>query len=103
MEYCSVYVTAGSEEEAVGIGRKLIEERLAACVNILPVKSIYRWEDSIEQDAEVVMFIKTRTSHSENVIERVKSLHSYDVPCIVVLPIQQGNPEYLQWIEESTW
>ena len=102
MEYCSVYVTAGSEEEAVDIGRKLIEERLAACVNILPVKSVYRWEDNIEEDAEVVMFIKTRASHSEKVIERVKSLHSYDVPCIVVLPIQQGNPEYLQWIEEST-
>ncbi|UCD08817.1 MAG: divalent-cation tolerance protein CutA [Dehalococcoidales bacterium] len=102
MEYCSIYVTAGSEEEAAGIGRILIEERLAACANILPVKSIYRWEDSIEDDAEVVMFIKTRSSLAEKVTERVKSLHSYEVPCIVVLPIKQGNTEYLQWIEEST-
>ena len=102
MEYCSIYVTAGSEEEAAGIGRTLIEERLAACANILPVKSIYRWEDSIENDAEVVMFIKTRSSLAEKVTERVKSLHSYEVPCIVVLPITQGNAEYLQWIEEST-
>ena len=102
MEYCSIYVTVGSEEEAASIGKKLIEERLAACVNILPVKSVYRWEDSIEEDSEVVMFIKTRSSRAEEVSERVKSLHSYDIPCIVVLPIQQGNPDYLQWIEEST-
>ena len=102
MEYCSIYVTAGSEEEAAGIGRTLIEERLAACVNILPVKSIYRWEDSIEQESEVVMFVKTRALLAEKVTERVKSLHSYEVPCIVVLPIQQGNSDYLQWIEEST-
>jgi periplasmic divalent cation tolerance protein len=102
MEYCSIYITAGSEEEAAGIGRTLIEERLAACVNILPIRSVYRWEDSIEDEKEVAMFIKTRCSLSEKVIERVKSLHSYDVPCIIVLPIQRGYPEYLQWIEEST-
>jgi periplasmic divalent cation tolerance protein len=102
MEYCSIYITAGSEEEAAGIGRTLIEERLAACVNILPIRSVYRWEDSIEDEKEVAMFIKTRSSLSEKVIERVKSLHSYDVPCIIVLPIQRGYPEYLQWIEEST-
>jgi len=102
MEYCSIYVTAGTAEEAAGIGRTLIEERLAACVNILPVTSIYRWENTIEEDSEVVMFVKTRFSLAEKVTERVKSLHSYEVPCIVVLPIQQGNPDYLQWIEEST-
>ncbi len=102
MEYCSIYITAGSEEEAAGIGRTLIEERLAACVNILPVRSIYRWKDSIDDESEMVMFVKTRSSLAEKVINRVKSLHSYEVPCIVVLPIVQGNPEYLQWIEEST-
>ena len=102
MEYCSIYVTAGSEDEAAGIGRTLIDERLAACVNILPVKSIYRWEDTIEQESEVVMFVKTRASLAEKVTERVKSLHSYEVPCIVVLPVKQGNFDYLQWIEEST-
>ena len=102
MEFCSIYITAGSEEEAAGIGRTLIEERLAACVNILPVRSVYRWEGSIQDEAEVVAFIKTRSSLAEKVIERVKSLHSYEVSCIVVLPIKQGNPDYLQWIEEST-
>ncbi|HEY95653.1 MAG TPA: divalent-cation tolerance protein CutA [Dehalococcoidia bacterium] len=102
MEYCSIYVTAGSEKEAAGIGRTLIEEKLAACVNILPVTSIYRWEDTIEQEPEVVMFVKTRASLADEVTERIKSLHSYEVPCIVVLPIKQGNPDYLQWIDEST-
>lgn len=102
MEFCSIYITAGSEEEAAGIGRTLIEERLAACMNILPARSIYRWEDTIEDETEVVAFIKTRASLAEKVTERVKSLHSYEVPCIVVLPINQGNPDYLQWIEEST-
>ena len=102
MEFCSIYITAGSEEEAAGIGKTLIEERLAACINILPVRSIYRWEGSLEDEAEVAAFIKTRDSLAEKVIDRVKSLHSYEVPCIVVLPIKQGNPDYLQWIEEST-
>ena len=102
MEFCSIYITAGSEEEAAGIGRTLIEERLAACVNILPVRSVYRWEGGIEDEAEVVAFIKTRASLAEKVIDRVKSLHSYQIPCIVVLSITQGNPDYLQWIEEST-
>ena len=102
MEFCSIYITAGSEEEAAGIGKTLIEERLAACINILPVRSVYRGEGSIEDEAEVAAFIKTRASLAEKVIDRVKSLHSYEVPCIVVLPIKQGNPDYLQWIEEST-
>jgi periplasmic divalent cation tolerance protein len=102
MEFCSIYITAGSEEEAAGIGKTLIEERLAACINILPVRSVYRWEGSIEDEVEVAAFIKTRDSLAEKVIDRVKSLHSYEVPCIVVLPIKQGNPDYLQWIEEST-
>jgi periplasmic divalent cation tolerance protein len=102
MDFCSIYITAGSEEEAASIGRTLVEERLAACVNILPVKSIYRWEDTIEQEPEVIMFVKTQASLAEKLTERVKSLHSYEIPCIVVLPIKQGNPDYLQWIEEST-
>ena len=102
MEYCSIYITAGSDEEAGRIGRTLVEEKLAACVNIIPIRSIYRWEDSVEEEGEFAMFVKTRTALADNVIERVKSIHSYDVPCIVVLPVEQGNPEYLSWIKEST-
>ena len=102
MEYCSIYITAADEEEARRIGRSLVEEKLAACVNILPIKSVYRWEENIEEDGEAVMFVKTRQELTERVIERVKELHSYDIPCIVSFPIEKGNPDYLNWIGEST-
>ena len=102
MQYCSIYITTGDEDEARRIGRTLVEERLAACVNILPIKSIYRWEDDVEEEDETVMFVKTRAELADKVIERVKELHSYEVPCIVSLPIAKGNPDYLKWVEEST-
>ncbi len=102
MKYCSVYITTGDEDEARKIGRALVTERLAACVNILPIKSIYRWQENIEEEGEVVMFVKTRDELTDRVIERVKELHSYEVPCIVSFPIAKGNPDYLKWIEEST-
>ena len=102
MKYCSVYVIAADEAEAHKIGRTLVEEKLAACANMLPVKSVYRWKGNIEEASEVAVFLKTRSSLADRVIERVKALHSYEVPCIVTLPIEKGNPEYLKWIEEST-
>ena len=102
MKFCSVYITAADEEEAGRIGRALVEEKLAACVNILPVKSIYRWEDKIEEEGEAVMFVKTRDGLVDDLIKRVKELHSYEVPCIVSFPIEKGNTDYLRWIEEST-
>ena len=102
MQYCSIYITTGDEDEARRIGRTLVAERLAACVNILPIKSIYRWEGDVEEEGEMVMFVKTRDELADQVIERVKELHSYEVPCIVSLPITKGNPDYLKWIEEST-
>ncbi len=102
MKYCSIYITAGDEDEARRIGRTLVEEKLAACVNILPIKSIYRWEGDIKEEGEVAMFVKTKAELADQVIDRVKELHSYEVPCIVSLPITKGNPDYLSWIEEST-
>ena len=102
MQYCSIYITTGDEDEAGRIGRALVEEKLAACVNILPIKSIYRWEENIEEEGEVVMFVKTRAELADEVIKRVKELHSYEVPCIVSFPIEKGNPDYLKWIGEST-
>ena len=102
MEYCSIYITTGNEDEARRIGRKLVDERLAACVNILPIKSIYRWEENVEEEDEVAMFVKTRAELADKVIKRVRELHSYEVACIVTLPIVSGNPDYLKWIEEST-
>ena len=77
-------------------------EKLATCVNILPVKSLYRWQGNIEEETEAVMFVKTRDELAEEVIRKVKELHSYEVPCIVSFPIEKGNPDYLEWIWEST-
>ena len=102
MQYHSIYITTKDEDEAKKIGRTLVEEKLAACVNIHPIKSIYRWEGAIQEENEIAMLAKTKAVLADEVIERVKELHSYEVPCIVSLPIEKGNPAYLEWIKEST-
>jgi len=95
-----IYMTAGSKAEAQKIGSALVESRLAACVNILDnMQSIYRWEEKIQQDAEVVLIAKTTDNLVAALIERIKSLHSYDCPCIVSLPISSGYPPFLDWIQ----
>jgi len=102
MQYHSIYITTKDEEEAKRIGKTLVEEKLAACVNIHPIKSIYRWGGGIEEEEETALLVKTKAELADEVIERVKELHSYEVPCIVSLPIEKGNPDYLKWIKEST-
>ena len=100
---CWVYMTAGSLEEAKKIGRELIEENLAACVNLIEnMTSIYKWEDKLEEGQEVVMIVKTRKTLMPKLIEIVKSHHGYDCPCIIELPIQGGNPDFLKWILVET-
>jgi periplasmic divalent cation tolerance protein len=95
-----VYMTAGSKAEAQKIGKALVESRLAACVNILDnMQSIYRWEQEIQQDTEVVLIAKTTDSIISQLIEKVIALHSYDCPCIVSLPISDGYPPFLDWIQ----
>jgi periplasmic divalent cation tolerance protein len=95
-----VYMTAASKDEATRIGRELVSARLAACVNIIePMNSIYRWEGKIEEAAEVVLIAKTLESRVPQLIETVKSMHSYSCPCIISLPIEAGNPAYLEWIK----
>ena len=102
-KFCLVYMTLGSIEEAKNIGQKLVEQNLAACVNLLEnMISIYKWEDKLEEGQEIVMFAKTRKTLMLKLIETVKSLHSYDCPCILELPIQGGNPEFLSWTETET-
>ncbi len=102
MHYCSIYITTEDEDEARRIGKTLVEEKLVACVNIHPIKSIYRWEGEIQEEGEVAMLVKTKAELADKVMERVKELHSYEVPCIVSFSIDKGNPDYLNWIEEST-
>jgi periplasmic divalent cation tolerance protein len=97
-----VYVTTESVSQAQVIGRGLIEKQLAACVNILPgMKSIYRWEGRLEQAEEAVLLVKTRAELAESVVEEVKKVHSYSVPCAMVLEVAGGNTDYLNWIVQS--
>ena len=95
-------VTAGSDEEAARIARALVEERLAACVNIIPgVRSIYRWQGKVEDDREVLMVIKTNAESLDKLEERVRALHSYEVPEIIALRIDRGSEPYLDWLAGS--
>ena len=102
MQYYLIYITTKDEDEAKKIGRTLVEEKLAACVNIHPIKSIYRWEGNIQEEAEIAMLVKTKARLADEVMARVKELHSYEVPCIVSLQIAKGYLDYLKWIKEST-
>ena len=100
---CWVYMTAGSIEEAKSIGRILVGQNLAACVNLLEnMTSIYKWGGKLEEDQEVVMIAKTRKTLIPKLIETVKSQHSYDCPCILELSVQGGDPVFLRWIETET-
>jgi periplasmic divalent cation tolerance protein len=100
---CFCYVTAGSREEAHAIGRAVVEERLAACANVLDgMTSIYWWQGALEQAGEAVLILKTRAELVERLTARIKELHSYDCPCVIALPVAAGNPAYLDWIARET-
>lgn len=102
METNFIYMTAGNKAEAKKIGQELVTSRLAACVNILDnMNSIYRWQGEIQDDTEAVLIAKTTKNLVPQLIEKVKSLHSYDCPCIVSLPILDGYPLFLEWIEDQ--
>lgn len=102
-EYLSVYVTAPSFDVAHKIGRALVEERLAACVNIIPgMHSIYRWQRKIETATEAVLIAKSRASLFEEIEKRIIELHPYDCPCIVAWPIAAGHQSYLDWLGQET-
>jgi periplasmic divalent cation tolerance protein len=97
------YVTCSSREEALAIARRLVEERLAACGNVISgMESVYRWEGSIHQEAEAVLILKTRPELVDRVTERVRALHGYACPCVAALPVIGGNPAYLDWIRAET-
>jgi periplasmic divalent cation tolerance protein len=102
MGYKLVYATTNDEKEAERIGKALLKEGLAACVNTCPIKSLYKWKGKVCKENETAMLIKTKAGLVDKVIERVKALHSYEVPCIVSLPIEKGYAKFLKWIDEST-
>ena len=98
-----VYMTARHATQARRLARVLVEERLAACVNILgPITSVYRWQGQIEQGREVALLAKTRAALVPRLQARVRELHDYEVPCVVALPIQGGNPDFLAWLWAET-
>ncbi|HEX5079759.1 MAG TPA: divalent-cation tolerance protein CutA [Geminicoccaceae bacterium] len=97
------YVSLGPREDALAIARTLVEERLAAAVNIQRgVRSIYRWQGAVEEAAEVLLIAKTRAALVPRLTARVVALHSYACPAVVAVPICGGNAAYLRWIEEQT-
>ncbi len=98
-----VYTTYPAIVEAEAAGRTLVERRLSACVNILPgMVSLYRWQGAIERGDEVVMIIKTRATLIERVRTAVKQMHSYTTPAILVIPVDQVDPDYNAWIMAET-
>ena len=102
-EFVVVLVTAGSSEEAARIGQTLVAERLAACANVVgPIRSIYRWQGAVEDAAEHLLLLKARARDVTVLGERVRALHSYEVPEVLALPIRAGSAAYLAWLAEST-
>ena len=96
------FTTCDSLESATALARALVERRLVACVNVVPgVRSIYRWNGEIHEDAEVLLVIKTASERLEALTAAVNEMHSYDVPELVVLPVEAGSQPYLDWIAES--
>jgi periplasmic divalent cation tolerance protein len=98
-----VTITVGTGEEALTIARTLVEERLAACVQIIPrIRSIYRWKGEICDEEEQLLIMKTRSDLCSTLQNRIRGLHSYEVPEILSFPIAAGLPEYLAWVIENT-
>ncbi|MBL6946131.1 MAG: divalent-cation tolerance protein CutA [Rhodospirillales bacterium] len=103
MDATLLYVTAGSREEALCIGRVLVEKRLVACANVLADStSIYRWAGDVQEDAEAVLILKTRPALVDEITVEIKGLHSYDCPCVVAVPVAGGNAEFIEWIVKET-
>ena len=99
----SVYAVFASDEEARSVGRAVVEERLAACVNILgPCHSIYRWQGKVEQGEEVAAIFKATAGGAEALTRRIGELHSYEVPAAVVLPIAEAPESYRRWVLENS-
>jgi periplasmic divalent cation tolerance protein len=102
MSIVSVYAVFANSEEAQTISRTVVEERLAACANILgPTRSIYRWKGKIETADEVAAIFKTHHWRSDALMERITRLHSYDVPCVVTWPIEKIVGSYADWVEDT--
>jgi len=98
-----IFCTTATEEEAAVLGRTLVEEGLAACANIIPqIRSIYRWKEEIWDERETLIIIKSREDLFEKIRSRIRELHSYEVPEITAVKVDNGDAAYVQWIEAVT-
>ncbi|HYB90446.1 MAG TPA: divalent-cation tolerance protein CutA [Candidatus Binataceae bacterium] len=98
-----VFITVASEQQAEAIARALVGERLAACVNVVgPIRSIYRWQDAVEDEREFLLLAKTRANLFARLERRVRELHPYEVPEIIAVRLDAGSAPYLAWLLEST-
>jgi periplasmic divalent cation tolerance protein len=97
------YITASNGEEARKIARMLVEERLAACANVIdPIHSVYWWKGEMEEGEEALVLLKAPRSRVKEILRRVKEVHSYETPAIVFFDIRDGSPEYLRWVRDET-
>ncbi len=102
MEINMIYITAGSKDEALIIGKALINARLAACVNIIEnMTAMYMWDEKLQDAKETILIAKTTKDRVPDLIEKANSLHSYECPCIVSLPVSEGNPAFLKWVADE--
>lgn len=97
-----VYMTTKDEDEAKRIIKRLMGKRLIACANMFPIRSIYRWKGNIADGEEVGVLVKTRSSLVSMVVREVRLGHSYDVPCVISFKIENGNEDFLRWIDDET-
>ena len=100
MNFFLTYITTKNEEEALTLANLAVQENLAACGNIIPnMKSIYKWQNKLQNDKETLLILKTNSNNYPLLEKLILEEHSYEVPCILKIPISDGNKEYLQWIE----
>ncbi len=100
--YTLIYITTSGVSESKKIARKLLEEKLVACTNIIPeIESLYLWKGEIAEDKESLLIAKTKSDKVMYLIERVEEIHSYDVPCILQIQVKTGSKNYLDWMKKE--
>lgn len=100
-DYCMVTTTTGTPTEAAALADWLVGQRLAACVQLLPIQSVYRWQGAVQHDSETLLLIKTRNELYDAVAAFIASHHRYEVPEVIRIPIEAGSPSYLAWVDSS--
>jgi periplasmic divalent cation tolerance protein len=97
-----VFTTCETEDEASRLAKHLVEKKLAACVNILPkIRSVYRWKEKIEDAPEVLLIIKSRRDHFDELRAEIAKMHSYEIPEVIAIPVVDGSPAYLAWLDRE--